>query len=71
MPEQRLQDKQFELLLAELRRIGDELETVQRRLALLEALPPGLQELSRLARSLESLAYAALGREGPRVRRRA
>ena len=30
-----------------------------------------LQELSRLTNSLESLAYAALGREGPRVRRRA
>ena len=27
--------------------------------------------LSRLSRSLESLAYAALGREGPRLRRRA
>jgi hypothetical protein len=71
MGEQQLQEKQFDLLLAELRRIGDELETVQRRLALLEALPPGLHELSRLSRSIESLAYAALGREGPRLRRRA
>ncbi len=38
---------------------------------MLETLPVALQELSRLSRSLESLAYAALGREGPRVRRRA
>ena len=49
----------------------DELEAIQRRLAMLEALPVALQELSRLSRSLESLAYAALGREGPRLRRRA
>jgi hypothetical protein len=71
MGEQRLQEKQFDLLLVELRRIADELETVQRRLALLEALPPALQGLSSLSHSLESLAYAALGREGPRLRRRA
>jgi hypothetical protein len=71
MAEQRLHDKQFDLLLQELRRIADELDAVQRRLALLETLPPALQELARLSRSLESLAYAALGREGPRLRRRA
>jgi hypothetical protein len=69
--EQQLQEKQFDLLIGELRRIGDELETVQRRLSLLEALGPGLQELSRLSHSLESLAYAALGADGPRLRRRA
>ena len=71
MAEQRLQEKQFDLLYDELRRIADELETLQSRLAMLEMLPAALQELSRLSRSLESLAYAALGREGPRLRRRA
>jgi hypothetical protein len=71
MSEQRLQEKQFDMLHAELRRIADELETIQNRLAMLETLPVALQELSRLSRSLESLAYAALGREGPRLRRRA
>ena len=71
MAELQIQEKQFDLLLAELRRIGDGLDAVQRRLALLEALGPGLQELARLSHSLESLSYAALGREGPRVRRRA
>jgi hypothetical protein len=71
MPEQQLQEKQFDLLYAELRRIADELETIQNRLAMLETLPVALQELSALSRSIESLAYAALGREGPRVRRRA
>ena len=71
MAEQRLQEKQFDLLHEELGRIADELETIQNRLAMLETLPVALQELSRLSRSLESLAYAALGREGPRLRRRA
>jgi hypothetical protein len=71
MADFQLQEKQFDLLLVELRRIGDQLEAVQRRLTLLEALGPGLQELSRLSHSLETLAYAALGREGPRLRRRA
>jgi hypothetical protein len=71
MGEQQLQEKQFDLLHAELRRIADELETIQDRLAMLETLPVALQELSRLSRSLEQLAYAALGREGPRLRRRA
>jgi hypothetical protein len=69
--EQQLQEKQFDLLYAELRKISKELETIQSRLAMLEALPVALQELSRLSRALESLAYAALGREGPRLRRRA
>ena len=37
---------------------------------MLDALAPAMMEISRLSRSLESLAYAALGREGPTVRRR-
>jgi hypothetical protein len=69
MPEQRLNDKQFELLLQELTRVADELELVRRRLALLEAIPPAVEQLARLSNSLEALAYAAIGREGPRVRR--
>ncbi len=71
MAEQQLQEKQFDLVYEELRRIASELETIQARLAMLETLPVALQELSRLSRALESLAYAALGREGPRLRRRA
>jgi hypothetical protein len=71
MAEQQLQEKQFDLLYEELRKLSKELATIQNRLAMLEALPVALQELSRLSRSLESLAYAALGREGPRLRRRA
>ena len=71
MAEQQLQEKQFDLLYAELRKISNELEAIQHRLAMLETLPVALQELSRLSRALESLSYAALGREGPRLRRRA
>jgi hypothetical protein len=70
MAELQLQEKQFDLLHHELKRIGDELERIQRRLEALDALAPAMMELSRLARSIESLAYAALGREGPTVRRR-
>ena len=70
MSDQLLQEKQFDLLYEELRRIGDELEVIQRRLEVLESLPPALLELTRLSGAIESLAYAALGREGPTVRRR-
>jgi hypothetical protein len=71
MGEQRINEKQFELLHQELTRIADELEAMRRRLAMLEALPPAVEELARLSSSLEALAYAAIGREGPRIRRRA
>jgi hypothetical protein len=70
MAEQQLQEKQFDLLYEELRRIADELDVIQRRLEVLESLPPALLELTRLSGAIESLAYAALGREGPTVRRR-
>jgi hypothetical protein len=70
MAEQRLEEKQFDLLYEELRLIARQLEAIQRRLEALETLGPVALELSRLSGSLESLAYAALGREGPAVRRR-
>jgi hypothetical protein len=71
MGEQRINEKQFELLHHELTRIADELEAMRRRLTVLEALPPAVEQLARLSSSLEALAYAAIGREGPRIRRRA
>ena len=71
MGEQQLQEKQFDLLYEELRRIADELEAMRRRLAVLETLAARGGGAIRLASSIESLAYAALGREGPRLRRRA
>jgi hypothetical protein len=68
--EQRLQEKQFDLLLEELRRIAEGLERIERRLESVESVAPALLELSRLTGAIESLAYAALGREVPTVRRR-
>jgi hypothetical protein len=70
MAERQLQEKQFDLLYEELGRIAEQLEAIQHRLEVLETLPPALLELSRLSGALESLAYAALGREGPAIRRR-
>jgi hypothetical protein len=70
MSEQQLQEKQFDLILEQLTRISRDLEKIERRLQSLEALGPALLELSRLSGAIESLAYAALGREGPTVRRR-
>ena len=70
MSERQLQEKQFDLLYKELKRVADNLEAIERRLDALDALAPALMELSRLSGSIESLAYAALGREGPIVRRR-
>jgi hypothetical protein len=71
MAEQSIQEKQFDLLHEELRRIADSLEALQARLSVLENIPSAVHELSRLTGTLESLAYAALGREGPTLRRRA
>ena len=71
MPEQTIHEKQFDLLHDELRRIADSLEALQARMSVLENIPAGVHELSRLTGALESLAYAALGREGPVLRRRA
>jgi hypothetical protein len=70
MSEQPLQEKQFDLLYDELRRIADQLELIERRLEPLETLGPAVLELARLSSTLESLAYAALGREAPTIRRR-
>ena len=71
MAEQSIQEKQFDLLHQEMKRMADSLEALQARLAVLENIPAAVHELSRLTGALESLAYAALGREGPVLRRRA
>jgi hypothetical protein len=71
MTEHSIQEKQFDLLHVELQRIADSLEALQARMSVLENIPSGVHELARLTGALESLAYAALGREGPTLRRRA
>jgi hypothetical protein len=63
-------DRRLEALLERLDRIGDQLERLNRRQESREELTVIAHELRNLNESLQALAYAALGREGPQVRRR-
>jgi hypothetical protein len=65
-----LSDRQFEVLLERLDRIGDELAKVGKRLDNDEHFLRITRELSTLNESLQALAYAALGSQAPQVRRR-
>ena len=65
-----LDDRQLDVLLDRLDGIRAELQTLNRRLDSQESLLRIAGELARLNESLETLAYAALGRQPPRVRRR-
>ena len=69
-PRQPLDDRQLDVLLDRLDGIRSELQTLNRRLDSQENLLRIAGELSRLNESLEALAYAALGRQPPSVRRR-
>ena len=63
-------DRQLDALLERLDRIGDELRSLNRKLDQQEHLLRIARELSNLNESLQALAYAALGHQGPQVRRR-
>ncbi len=63
-------DRQLDALLERLDRLSGELRALNRRLDSGENLAPLVHELRRLNESLQALAYAALGRQGPHVRRR-
>jgi hypothetical protein len=63
-------DRQLDVLLERLDGIRAELQTLNRRLDSQEGIFRIADELARLNESLETLAYAALGRQPPRVRRR-
>jgi hypothetical protein len=63
-------DRQLDVLLERLDAIRDELRTLNRRLDSQEPLLRIGAELSNLNESLQALAYAALGRQPPQVRRR-
>jgi hypothetical protein len=63
-------DRQLEALLARLDRLGDELERLNRRQENRDDLTVIAHELRNLNESLQALAYAALGQQGPQVRRR-
>jgi hypothetical protein len=63
-------DRQLEALLQRLDRIADELTRLNARDERREELTVIAHELRNLNESLQALAYAALGQQGPQVRRR-
>ncbi len=63
-------DRQLDALLERLDRLCDEVHTLNKRLDSNEHLLRISRELSTLNESLQALAYAALGQQGPSVRRR-
>jgi hypothetical protein len=63
-------DRQLDALLQRLDRLAAELERLNRRLDSREELTVIAHELRNLNESLQALAYAALGQQGPQVRRR-
>jgi chromosome segregation ATPase len=65
-----LADRQLDALLERLDRLTDELRSLNSKLDTGEHLLRIARELSTLNESLQTLAYAALGHQGPQVRRR-
>ena len=63
-------DRQLEALLARLDLIAEELGRLNRREERREELTVIAHELRNLNESLQTIAYAALGAQGPQVRRR-
>jgi hypothetical protein len=63
-------DRQLDALLARLDRLVEEMHALNRHLDTSEHLLRISRELSTLNESLQALAYAALGHQGPTVRRR-
>ncbi len=71
MPErQDFSDRQLEAILERLDRLCDEVRVLNKRLDSSDQLLRIAAELSTLNESLQTLAYAALGQQGPQVRRR-
>jgi hypothetical protein len=63
-------DRQLDALLERLDRLHAELRALNRRFDSGEGFAPLVHELRNLNESLQALAYAALGQQGPQVRRR-
>ncbi len=63
-------DRRLDTLLERIDLLRHELEVIGRRLDGLEGLNRISEELHDLNGSLQALAYAALGRQGPDVRRK-
>jgi hypothetical protein len=62
-------DRRLDTLLERIDLLRHELEVIGRRLDGLEGLNRIAEEMHDLNASLQALAYAALGRRGPDVRR--
>jgi hypothetical protein len=65
-----LDDRQLDAVLERLDRIAAELHVLNSRLDHADGLLRVTHELRTLNESLQALAYAALGHQGPQVRRR-
>jgi DNA-binding FrmR family transcriptional regulator len=65
-----LDDRQLDAILERLDRLCDEVHGLNRRLDSNDQLQRIVAELGSLNESLQALAYAALGSQGPQVRRR-
>jgi hypothetical protein len=65
-----LEDRQLDALLERLDRLCAEMHALNRRLDSSEHLLRIAHELANLNDSLQALAYAALGQQGPQIRRR-
>ena len=63
-------DRQLEALLARLDLIAEELRRLNAREERREELTVIAHELRNLNESLQAIAYAALGTQGPQIRRR-
>jgi MoxR-like ATPase len=63
-------DRQLEAVLARLDKIAEELGRMNAREERREEMTVIAHELRNLNESLQALAYAALGHQGPQVRRR-
>ena len=63
-------DRQLEAVLERLDRIAAQLERLNRRQESREDLAVIAHELRNLNESMQAIAYAALGQQGPQIRRR-
>jgi hypothetical protein len=65
-----LTDRQLEAVLGRIDALTDEVRKLNTRMDANEGTLRIARELSQLNESLQALAYAALGQQGPNVRRR-
>ena len=70
MEQRDVSDRQLEAILDRLDRVVEELQRFNRRQEQREELTVIAHELQNLNESLQALAYAALGRQGPSIHRR-